>query len=487
VTGPSALAPRRIARTKAMSAFRHRNFRLFFGGQAISLVGTWMQQVAQAWLVLTVSGGDPLWLGVVAAAQFLPVMVLGLFAGVLADVLPKRQTLLAVQVVMMVLAAVLAVLVATDVVEIWMIVLLAVLLGCANAVDMPVRQSFAYEMVGPKDVGNAVSINSAMFNGARVLGPAIAGLTIGVFGIAIAFAINAVSFLAVIAGLAAMRDEELQRARLVPRPQSVAAVFENLGEGLRFVRHTPIVLMSVAVVGIVATFGMNFSVLVPPLAQDILSSDAAGYGFLMTASGVGALLSAVALVIGGKPRPARIAVGAMVLGIASVLLAMSTSFPLSLLLMVPIGAGGIAMAATANATIQLNVPDGLRGRVMSVYTTVFSASVPIGGIATGALASAVGIPMTIAVGGALSLAVGGGAYVWWRRIQRARAAEAATVAGRMTAAASPAPAGPLAVESTAETPIGDALAPGSAAQSAEPKTSAAFKPPNPNEVLSTRR
>ena len=153
MTGPSALAPRNIVRTKAMTAFRHRNYRLFFAGQAISLVGTWMQQVAQAWLVLTITGGDPLWLGVVAAAQFLPVMVLGLFAGILADVLPKRQTLLAAQVVMMVLAAVLAFLTATGLVQVWHIVLLAVLLGCANAVDMPARQSFAYEMVGPRDVG----------------------------------------------------------------------------------------------------------------------------------------------------------------------------------------------------------------------------------------------------------------------------------------------------------------------------------------------
>ncbi len=455
-----------------MSAFRHRNYRLFFIGQTISLVGTWMQQVAQAWLVLTISGGDPLWLGVVAAAQFLPVMVLGLFAGVLADVLPKRQTLLAVQVVMMILAVILAVLTATGLVEIWMVVLLALLLGCANAVDMPVRQSFAYEMVGPRDVGNAVSINSAMFNAARVLGPAVAGLTIGVFGIAIAFAINAASFLAVIVGLAAMRDEELQRARLVPRPRSFAAVIENLVEGLRYVRHTPIVLMSVAVVGIVATFGMNFGVIIPPLAQEVLQSDAAGYGFLMTASGLGALVAAVALVIGGKPRPVRIAGGAMVLGVASVLLALSTSFPISLLLMIPVGAGGIAMAATANATIQLNVPDGLRGRVMSVYTTVFSASVPIGGIATGALASVVGIPVTVAVGGLLSLATGVAALVWWRRIAaRTKASDTAASAATATPVAltDQLASGPAAVEAAAESAVGDALRAGQAPQSTAPK------------------
>jgi MFS family permease len=465
--GPSSLAPRRVANTRALTAFRHRNYRLFFGGQAISLVGSWMQQVAQAWLVLTVTDGDPLWLGVVAAAQFLPVMVLGLFAGILADVLPKRQTLLAVQVVMMVLAAVLAILTATGLVQVWMIVLLAVLLGCANAVDMPVRQSFAYEMVGRRDVGNAVALNSAMFNGARVVGPAIAGLTIGVFGIATAFAINAASFLAVIVGLSLMRDSELRLPRLVPRPRSVREVFVHLAEGLRFVRTTPVVLLSVTVVGLVATVGMNFTVLIPPLAANVLHSDATGYGFLMTASGLGALGAAVALVIGGRPHPVRIAGGALVLGIASVLLSVSTSYPLSLALMIPIGAGGITMAATANATIQLSVPDGLRGRVMSVYTTVFAGSVPIGGLAAGALASAVGVPSTVAIGGLLSLAVGAGAYIWWRRI------------GSPSPATLGASASPAAVELATEAAV--------TSQSMAPSTSAAFKPPKPNEVLSTRR
>jgi MFS family permease len=464
--GPSSLAPRRIARTRAMTAFRHRNYRLFFGGQAISLIGTWMQQVAQAWLVLTITDGDPLWLGVVAAAQFLPVMILGLFAGILADVLPKRQTLLAVQVVMMVLAAVLAILTATGLVEVWMIVLLAVLLGCANAVDMPVRQSFAFEMVGPRDVGNAVALNSAMFNGARVIGPAVAGLTIGAFGIATAFAINSVSFLAVIVGLWLMRDSELRLPKLVPAPRSTREVFVNLAEGLRFVRTTPVVLLAVTIVGVVATVGMNFTVLIPPLAANVLHSDAAGYGFLMTASGLGALGAAVALVIGGRPRPVRIAGGAMVLGIASVLLAVSTSFPLSLALMIAIGAGGITMAATANATIQLAVPDGLRGRVMSVYTTVFAGSVPIGGLAAGVLASALGVPMTVAISGLLSLAAGAGAYLWWRRI----------------GSPSPATLGMTASPRTVEL-----IDESATTQSTAPSTSAAFSPPNPNEVLSTRR
>jgi MFS family permease len=210
-------------------------------------------------------------------------------------------------------------------------------------------------------------------------------------------------------------------------------------------------------VGLTATFGMNFQVVIPPLAQDALGSDAAGYGFLMTASGVGALVAAVALVLSGKPRAIRIPVGAIVLGIASVLLAMSTSYPLSLLLMIPVGAGGIAMAATANATIQLAVPDGLRGRVMSVYTTVFSASMPIGGLLMGVIASSLGILAAVAIGGVLSLVCGIGALAWYLRLRRH---------GEVTTAATSVPV---------------------AAQSTEPSTSAAFSPPNPNEVLSTRR
>jgi len=416
VTTPRAGGIRAGGRRR-VAAFGHRNYRLFFTGQAISLVGSWMQAVAQDWLVLQVSGGQPFWLGIVSAAQFLPPMALGLFGGVLADALPKRQTLRATQVVFMTLAAVLAVLTATGHVNVGVIVLLALLLGCTNAIDMPVRQSFSIELVGPEDIGNAVSLNAAIFNGARVVGPAVAGLLIGAVGIAAAFAINAASFVASIAALQLMRDDELHRARLLNVPRSAGEVRDNLSEGLSYVRQTPIVLMAVTVVGVVATLGMNFSVITPPLAQQVLHSDAAGYGFLMTASGIGALTAAVTLVLAGPPRSWRIPAGALVLGVASLLLAGSTSYPLSLLLMVPIGFGGVFMAATANATIQLHSPDGLRGRVMSVYTTVFSGSVPIGGIATGTLAATVGIPLTVAISGGLSVAAGLGAVMWWRRIQ----------------------------------------------------------------------
>jgi MFS family permease len=407
------LDPRRLVRAEGMRALRHRNYRLFFGGQAISLIGTWMQQVAQAWLLLELTH-DPIWLGLAAAAQYIPVMILGLFAGVAADALPKRRVLIGTQTAMMVLAAVLAVLVITQVVQVWMIMLLAVLLGIANAVDMPVRQAFAVELVGREEVTGAVALNSAMFNAARVVGPAAAGLAIGAFGIGPAFAINAVSFLAVIVGLVVMDDRQMHVPNRIARPESARAVVGHLKDGLRYVRQTELVLLAVIVMGTVATVGMNFSVLIPAFAADTLSSDASGFGFLMAASGIGSLLASVRLVFGGRPRPFRLVTGAFLLGAASIALALTRNFPLAMAFMLIAGFGSVLMAATANTTIQLAVPDHLRGRVMSVYTTVFSASVPIGGLAMGAVASSFGVTVALGLGGVLTLLIAIGAFAWGR-------------------------------------------------------------------------
>lgn len=417
--GRDSLPISRLSASRGATAFRHRNYRIFFAGQAVSLVGTWMQQVAQAWLVLELTG-DPIWLGIVAAAQFIPVMILGLFAGVAADALPKRETLIGTQVVMMTLAVILTILTVTGLVQVWMILVLAILLGCANAVDMPVRQSFAIELVGREDVGNAVALNSAMFNGSRIVGPALAGLTIGAFGVAAAFAVNALSFLAVIVALLMLDDTTLRTRPRMATPHSAGEVIDNLVEGLRYVRQTPLVLLAVLVVGAVATFGMNFSVLIPAFAADDLASGAAGYGFLMAASGVGSLVAALLLAFRGRPRASRIATGAVILGLASMAMAATTMYAVALVLMILIGYGGISMAATANATIQLAVPDQLRGRVMSVYTTIFASSAPIGGLLMGAIASGFGPAVAIGIGGILSGLVGLAAGVWLRG-QRASA------------------------------------------------------------------
>jgi len=400
-------------------AFRHRNYRLFFGGQAISLVGTWMQQVAQGWLVLQLTH-DPFWLGLVAAAQFGPVIVFGLFGGVIADQLPKRQTLLVTQAVSMLLAFALFGLTATGLVEVWHVMVLASLLGLANAVDMPVRQSFAVEMVGREDVTNAVGFNAALFNGSRIVGPAIAGLLIGAFDISVAFLINGLSYLGAIASYLWMRDAELRAVDASARLEGWRDVVENLAEGARYVRETPLVLLSCVVVGLAATFGMNFQVLVPPLADDVLKVGASGFGFLMAASGVGSTVAALGVAFSHRVRARWIALGAMALGIGSLFLAWSPSFPVALAAMLVAGGGGIAMAVTANTTIQTSVPDQLRGRVMSVYTTVFAGSVPVGGLLAGWVASRWGVGAAFAMGGVATLTIGVAAWFWVMRIRAAK-------------------------------------------------------------------
>jgi MFS family permease len=418
--------------TRGWRALRHRNYRLFFSGQLVSLVGTWMQTVAQSWLVLQLTH-DPFMLGVVAAAQFLPVMAFGLFGGLIADQWPKRRTLIATQTSAMVLAFVLFGLTVTHTVQVWHILVLALLLGITNAVDMPTRQSFAIEMVGREDIPNAVALNSAMFNGARVVGPAIAGLTIGAFDISVAFLVNGLSFLAVILAYLSMRDEELRRPPVMNRPRTVAAVVDNLAEGLHYVRRTDVVLLATLVIGLVATFGMNFTVLVPALTEGVLHSDASGYGVLMAASGIGSLAAALAIAFSARNRPWAMVFGALTLGIAEVALGGSTVFAVSMLAMLFVGAGGIAMAATANTSIQLAVPDALRGRVMSVYTTVFAGSTPIGGLLMGFIASRFGVGEAFLVGGLVCALVGVGAGLWLRRM--GLAAQSRPVPPRVGAAA----------------------------------------------------
>ncbi|MHB8460052.1 MAG: MFS transporter [Candidatus Limnocylindrales bacterium] len=417
MTIPRPTRPTRgaLASLQGLRALHHRNYRLFFSGQLISLIGTWMTAVAQSWLILQLTG-NPFDLGLMTVAQFGPVLVLGLFGGLIADGLPKRRTLYVTQIVAMGVSFALFVLAATHTVTVWEVWALAAVMGVRNAVDMPTRQAFAVEMVGREDVGNAVALNSAMFNGARILGPAIAGLTIGAFGVSIAFLIDAISFLAVLLGLFLMRVEDLHPAPRFARLTTVREVGSNLADGLRYVRRTGIVFLAITVVGVVATFGINFTILVPPLAALNLRVGASGYGFLMAASGVGSLLAALAIAFGGT-SPTRMLAGGLVLGVAELFIGIGT-YPADLLLMFIAGAGAITMMATANTILQLAVPDELRGRVMSVYTTVFAGTNPIGGLLLGAIAANAGAPAAIALGGAVSLVAVGGGVVWYRRLGR---------------------------------------------------------------------
>ena len=399
-----------------LRAFRHRNYRLFYAGQGVSLVGTWMQQVAQAWLVLQLTH-DPLWLGLITAAQWVPVLFFGLFAGVLADSLPKRPTLIAVQTAMMLLALLLWALVVSGSVQLWMIFVIAVLLGVANAIDMPVRQAFGIELVGREDLVNAVALNSAMFNGARVIGPAVAGIVIATTDLAFAFLINGLSFVAVIVGLLLLRDDELHPIRaLATRPTTIREVASSLREGVSYVRSTPIVLTATLVVGIVATVGMNFQVVIPPYAESVLGVGADGFGFLMAAGGIGSLVAALWIAFTRTSRTMLIGWGAVVLGVALFGMGLWHDYALALALQAIGGAGAIAMAATANATIQLNVPDELRGRVLSVYTTVFAGSSPLGGLLIGSIASTAGVPRALLFAGVAATLIGALTIVWLRTL-----------------------------------------------------------------------
>jgi hypothetical protein len=377
-----------------------------------------MQSIAQAWLITELTP-DPVWLGVVAAAQFTPVLILGLFGGVLADVLPKRQTLVGTQGALMALAALQALLVATGAMTIPLLILLAVALGSINAIDMPARQSFFSEMVPVDEVGRAVAFNSAMFNGARVIGPAIGGVLIGVIGVAGCFAVNSASFLAVLIALVLMREIELHPAPRSPRPRSVSAVATSLAEGLDYVRRTPIVALCIFVIGVISGVAMNFNVIIPSLARLTLKIGAPGLGALMSAVGLGSLLGALTVAALAAPQRRLIVIGGALLGLFSIAAGAAASsvgplaLPLTALALFGAGFGAISMAATANASIQITTPAALRGRVMSVYTTVFAGSTPIGGLATGAVVSALGAPGALQIAGTLAvLSAAFAAYRW---------------------------------------------------------------------------
>ena len=401
--------------------FRHRNYRLFWFGQLVSLAGTWMQSIAQAWYITELTN-EPAWLGIVAAAQFTPVMVLGLFGGVLADALPKHRALMGTQVSLMVLAMLQAVLVATGLMTLPLLILMAVLLGVVNAIDMPVRQSFFSEMVPEDEVGRAVAMNSAMFNGARVIGPAIGGVLIGVIGVAGCFAVNGASFLAVLLALLFMRAEELRPAPRTPRPRTVADVLISLAEGVRFVARTPLIALCVFVIGVISGVAMNFNVIVPILARSVLEIGAPGLGLLMAAIGFGSLSGALAVAMLRRPRTIVVIGGAAALGalsiVAGVVSGSGAAWAAAVTGVALFGAGfgAIAMAATANASIQTSTPPALRGRVMSVYTTVFAGSTPIGGLGTGAVVSLIGAPGALIVAGGLALIATAYAAARWRTI-----------------------------------------------------------------------
>ena len=387
--------------SSGFSALKHRNFRLFFIGQCISLIGTWMQNIGQTWLVLQITH-SALKLSVVTMMQFLPMMVFSLFAGTVIDRFSKRKVLIFTQTSMMVLAIVLATLTYFNVVQYWHILILALLLGIVNTLDMPTRQSYFIELVGRKDLMNAIALNSGIFNLARVVGPAIAGILIGLVGIPICFYLNALSFVAVIISLFMIKTTNIQ-----PLPEKIESfnqIIEDIKNGLRYIKHTNIILVPLILIGVISLFAMNYSVLIPLFASKTLGQDAAGYGFIMTCMGLGSLVGAMVIAVRSQagPKLKYMVVGALATCLFMAILGLEKNYLIACITVFAIGLSSIVFTALANSIIQLNSADHMRGRVMSVYTLVFLGVVPIGSLATGGLIELVGISNTMLYSGIFS-------------------------------------------------------------------------------------
>jgi len=395
------------ARVVRFGAFAHRNFRLFFFGQGVSLVGTWMQNIAQGWLVLELTN-SPFYVGLVSALGSLGVLLLTIYGGIVADRTNKHRLVIITQALSMLPAFGLAALVWSRAVAVWQVAALAAFLGVVNAFDIPARQAFIVELVDKEDLMNAIALNSSVFNAARLLGPAVAGALIGAFGVGICFFLNGVSYLAVIAGLLAMR---LPPYAAGPRTGSAWA---GLREAVAFIRGDRRVATVVVLMALFSIFGFPYLVMMPVFARDVLHRGAAGYGVMMTSVGIGALLGALGVATLDRrirKGPTLIVAGAS-FGVLLVAFALSKVYILSVVLLAVTGGTMIVNNALANATIQTIVPDRLRGRVMGFYSFVFVGLAPLGAFEVGTLAERIGTPAAVALGGAATaLAV---AVAAWR-------------------------------------------------------------------------
>jgi MFS family permease len=374
------------------------NYRLFWFGQLISLSGTWMQTTAQAWLVLELTN-SPVALGTVTFLQFLPITLLTLFGGVFADRLPKREVLLITQSVSAVQAYLLAVLVLTGRIELWQIYVLALVLGIVNAFDNPTRQAFVSELVGKNRLQNAVALNSSLFNAARIVGPALAGIVITAVGIGQAFLLNGLSFLPVIGGLLLMRPEGFYPADRLEQGN----VLRQLWEGVQYAVRTPKIFLVLLTMGIVGTFGYNYTTILPLLAKYVLGTGAEGLGILTSAVGIGSLAAALAFASARRTSLAVLLGAGLVFSILLVLVGLSRWLPITLVLLVLMGAVGIIYTASSNTSLQLRSPGALRGRVMSFYFLLFAGTTPIGGFLVGVLTARIGVQSTIILMGGICL------------------------------------------------------------------------------------
>ncbi|NUL06072.1 MFS transporter [Streptomyces lunaelactis] len=397
------------SKTTMFSSLKIRNYRLFATGQVVSNTGTWMQRIAQDWLVLTLTGSASA-VGITIALQFLPMLLFGLYGGVLADRLPKRQLLLATQIAMGLTGLALAVLTLTGHVQVWHVYLTAFVLGLVTVVDNPARQSFVAEMVGPDQLGNAVSLNSANFQSARLVGPAVAGVLITAVGSGFAFLLNGLSFIAPIAGLLLMRNSELYKIERAPRGKG------QLREGLKYVAGRPELIWPIVLVGFIGTFGFNFPIWLSAFVDDVYHSGASTYGLLNTLMAAGSLAGALLAARRGTSR-LRVLVGAAVLfGLLEIVTAFAPQFWIFAVLMVPIGVFGLTVNVTANSILQMATEPAMRGRVMSLFMMVFVGGTPLGAPLVGWITDTYGPRIGFAAGGAVALAAAIGVGVMLVRV-----------------------------------------------------------------------
>jgi MFS family permease len=399
-------------------SLRNRNYRLFFSGQIVSLTGTWMQSVGQAWLILELTH-SALALGFTAALQFLPMLVLGPWGGLIADRVDKRKLLMGTQAAAATLALILGVLTVTHHVHPWVVYLMASLLGLVNVVDMPGRQSFVMEMVGPRDVTNAVSLNSVVVNGARIVGPAVAGLLIATVGIGLCFLANAVSYMAVIVALVAMRPAELRRDAPMARAKG------QLREGFRYVWGNPELRDPLLMMLVVGTLAYNFSVVLPLVAKDVFHRGALEYGWLFSLMGAGAVIGGLVVASRGRASRTLLTIATGVFGLAILGAAVAPTLTWELVAMVPMGAASTVFIATSNALLQLGASPQMRGRVMALFAVVFLGSTPIGGPLVGWIAERFGPRVSLDVAGIATVLTGVvGWFVLRRSLGRTRRGEA---------------------------------------------------------------
>ena len=413
-----------MAASPIFAALRTRNYRLWASGQIVSLVGTWMQRVAQDWLVLTLSGGNGLAGGIVMALQFGPTLVLSVWGGVLADRYDKRTLLMVTQAFAAVCGLALGLLDVGNVVELWHVYVIAFILGCSSAIDAPVRQSFTIEMVGQEKLSNAIALNSMTFNMARVLGPAISGVLITVIGTGWVFLINAASFTAVFAALLAMRVRDLFEVERAPRAKG------QVRAGFAYVLSRPDLRVLLATVFMVATFGLNFPLALAVLVRNTFGSGAATYGLLSTALAVGTLAGATLAARRAKAPRLRLFLGAVIVfGVFEILVGLMPNYVLVAILLVPTGALTLTFTTSAMNILQMSVPSDMRGRVMGIYMLCFLGGAPLGRPVLGLLADVLDPRAPLLIGGVVSLATGLFAAVYLLRHNNLRLSLSRPAAG----------------------------------------------------------